>query len=314
MFSKMKRMVSLLYRIIKVLDTLITKNYNFSMLNFSLRRGFTLAEVLITLAIIGIVVAIAIPTVVQKVGDMQNKTLWKKKYSEVVQAYTEVIQNNYNMCVNNSGDYNIATKCHYVGDGRSAARTTLSPEFVNAMAKHFKYVNSCGFPQYGEAEYCSYYYHKWTGLCGGAATYSFYGSLISGSINEDDLPTRPTNCGSQVGVYTGWDFNKKALLLQDGAVVYFGGHAAPMITVDVNGFQKGPNILGKDLFAIMLNENWIRALGAEGTFNKAANGDTCECGKEYGVERGQGFLGSSDLLNGTQVSGACCSYKYIVEK
>ena len=68
------------------------------------------------------------------------------------------------------------------------------------------------------------------------------------------------------------------------------------------------------MFAIMLNENWIRPIGADGTFNKNVNGETCECGKEYGVESAQGFLGSSDLLNGTQLSGACCSYKYLTEK
>ena len=278
------------------------------------RAAFTLAEVLITLAIIGIVAAMTIPTLSQKISDMQNKAIWKKKFSEISQVYTAVKLDNYSLCVNNSGDYNVPAKCRYPGDGLYVERTTMSPEFVNAMIKHFKVIDTCGFPQYGESAYCNNYLDKWNGLCGGAAAYSFYGSLISGTFKN--LPTASTYCNNAQlnGLYTGWDLSKKAILLQDGSVIYFGGHGAPMISVDVNGFQKGPNVVGRDMFAIMLNENWIRPIGADGTFNKNVNGETCGCGKEYGIEKAQGFLGSGDLLTGTQLSGACCSYKYLTEK
>ena len=278
------------------------------------RAAFTLAEVLITIGIIGIVAALTIPTLAQKIGDMQNKAIWKKKFSEISQVYTAVKLDNYSLCVNNSGDYNVPAKCRYPDDGLYAERTTMSPEFVNAMVKHFKVIDTCGFPQYGESAYCNNYLDKWNGLCGGAAAYSFYGSLISGTFKN--LPTASTYCNNAQlnGLYSGWDLSKKAILLQDGSVIYFGGHGAPMISVDVNGFQKGPNVVGRDMFAIMLNENWIRPIGADGTFNKNVNGETCGCGKEYGIEKAQGFLGSGDLLTGTQLSGACCSYKYLTEK
>ena len=282
--------------------------------DFKKKIAFTLAEVLITLGIIGIVAAMTIPTLSQKIGDIQNKAIWKKKYSEIVQAYTAVKQDNLRLCVNASEDYNVYSPCHYIGDGLWEARTTMSPQFVNAMVKHFKVIDTCGFPQYGESRYCNNYLDKWNGLCGGAAGYSFYGSLISGTF--ENLPTGQSYCNNAElnGLYMGWDINKKAILLPDNSVIYFGGSAAPMISVDVNGFQKGPNVVGRDMFAIMLNENWIRPIGADGTFNKNVNGETCECGKEYGVESAQGFLGSTDLLNGTQLSGACCSYKYLTEK
>ncbi len=278
------------------------------------KAAFTLAEVLITLGIIGIVAAMTIPTLSQKIGDMQNKAIWKKKFSEISQVYTAVKLDNYSLCVNNSGDYNVPAKCRYPDDGLYAVRTTMSPEFVNAMVKHFKVIDTCGFPQYGESAYCNNYLDKWNGLCGGAAAYSFYGSLISGTFKN--LPTSSSSCNNAQlnGLYTGWDLSKKAILLQDGSVIYFGGHGAPIIAVDVNGFQKGPNVVGRDMFAIMLNENWIRPIGADGTFNKNVNGETCGCGKEYGIEKAQGFLGSGDLLTGRQLSGACCSYKYLNEK
>ena len=64
---------------------------------------------------------------------------------------------------------------------------------------------------------------------------------------------------------------------------------------------------GKDLFVVMLTDDWIKPIGADGTFNKNANGDVCECSKDVGAEGGQGFLDSTNLLDGTALSGACCS-------
>ena len=177
------------------------------------RAAFTLAEVLITLAIIGIVAAMTIPTLSQKISDMQNKAIWKKKFSEISQVYAAVKLDNYSLCVNNSGDYNVPAKCRYPGDGLYVVRTTMSPEFVNAMVKHFKVIDTCGFPQYGESRYCNNYLDKWYGLCGGATPYSFYGSLISGTFKN--LPTASTYCNNAQlnGLYSGWDLSKKSNLI-----------------------------------------------------------------------------------------------------
>jgi len=45
------------------------------------KNAFTLAEVLVTLAIIGVVAALTIPSLVTRVQDIQYKTAWKKNYS-----------------------------------------------------------------------------------------------------------------------------------------------------------------------------------------------------------------------------------------
>ncbi len=44
------------------------------------KKGFTLAEVLITLGIIGIIAAMTIPTLLQNTDEAQLKTAWKKAY------------------------------------------------------------------------------------------------------------------------------------------------------------------------------------------------------------------------------------------
>lgn len=48
--------------------------------------GFTLAEVLITLAVIGVVAAMTLPIVINKINDMQFKVAYKKAYSDLSQV------------------------------------------------------------------------------------------------------------------------------------------------------------------------------------------------------------------------------------
>ncbi len=55
------------------------------------KRGFTLAEVLITLAIIGVVAALTIPSVVRNYQELQYKTAYKKAYSDLSRAFASAI-------------------------------------------------------------------------------------------------------------------------------------------------------------------------------------------------------------------------------
>lgn len=56
-------------------------NYNSGMRNYTLIKGFTLSEVLITLVIIGIVAALTIPTISKNIQHAVLKNQFKKFYS-----------------------------------------------------------------------------------------------------------------------------------------------------------------------------------------------------------------------------------------
>lgn len=64
--------------------------------NFKMKKNkaFTLAEVLITLGIIGVIAAITIPTLMQKTNDIETVTALKETFSILSQAYTRAVQDN----------------------------------------------------------------------------------------------------------------------------------------------------------------------------------------------------------------------------
>lgn len=57
-------------------------------------RGFTLAEVLITLGIIGVVAALTIPTLIKNYQKKAATTAAKKAYSTLSQAYLQILKEN----------------------------------------------------------------------------------------------------------------------------------------------------------------------------------------------------------------------------
>lgn len=264
----------------------------------SRKTAFTLAEILITLGIIGVVAAITMPTLINNIQDKQFKTKWKKEYSVISNIFQEILKENIE--INYENEYN------YVGNN-------FSDEFIDYMKAKLNVVDSCGNRQQSSCDYFNYTNphtqsvckYKWSGV---ANLYSRYKALGS-NIN--------TNEYAEHGIYA-YNFGRVALLLNDGSAVYFGGtHGGPWIVVDVNNFTQGPNEFGRDVFVIKVRSNpntnthWLRPMGAEDTFNKSINGEICECSKDKGAKTGTYLAGPAG--EGEVISGVCCSAKYLFE-
>ena len=87
------------------------------------RKGFTLAEILITLTVIGVVAALTIPTLLQKTNDAELKTALKRDYG--ILAAGKLIANN---------------------NGGSLANVAFSyDQLKNLFLPHFNYIKTCYF-------------------------------------------------------------------------------------------------------------------------------------------------------------------------
>ena len=185
-----------------------------------------MAEVLITLGIIGIVAAMTLPSLINNKKNKELETAFKKNYSVISQAL--------NMYYAQNGE---KLTPEYVGDRK------LKPTLVNYM----KVLQDCGWgysststsciPNYNDPDRNSQVYKNFTGT-------------NNISLNLFDDGQFILNDGSLI------------LLENNGPV----NNNKMYISVDVNGYLKNPNRLGHDLFMFQIdNKGNLLPMGAEGT-------------------------------------------------
>lgn len=73
--------------------------------------GFTLAEVLITLVVIGVIAALTISTLMKNTQDAEFKTAYKKAFSVISQALLSA--NNDNALLSSPGNYSAETMTNF---------------------------------------------------------------------------------------------------------------------------------------------------------------------------------------------------------
>lgn len=186
--------------------------------NHFYRKGFTLAEVLITLGIIGVVCALTIPSLMQKTQDKELRTAWKKAYSELSQAQEQLNQ-----------DYsgNMYGECNDFDD------KCLRDLFVTKI----KTIKSCDSDAV-------------TNGC--QANSIFLDGSTTGDlkINDTHWPTIITASAYSIK----FRFHLKDCIPDGGG---YTGLPCGWMQVDVNGLKK-PNVAGKDIFFINLLKYRLR--------------------------------------------------------
>ena len=265
------------------------------------RAAFTLAEVLITLGIIGIVAVMTLSTVISKIQDKQNIAKWKKEYSVINNAFNEVVADGVTIC--NHTQYG-----HCNGQ-------SYTDEFLEAIQAKLRIIDYCGVSSsvVSEDKVCDYYNsdwyekyakYRWSGVANIYSRYKAFGGRTE------------SNPGYSAYGVNAYNFYKLALLLTDGAVIYFGElWSGPWIVVDVNNFQKGPNEFGRDVFVIRVssdiikNKHYIAPAGSEKIYEDNASLNN----PSYGITGCSKDIGKQKSNTVYEVAGSGCSAKYLLE-
>ena len=206
--------------------------------------AFTLAEVLITLVVIGVIAAITVPILNQASQEQQHKSALKKTFSSLSQAfrlaYGYTFYDNYldwDYAHSNSFTEEVANNLrNYINITKVCGRQLENNEcFAPAKAKNGKPAT----------------YFTETGFAGNFAhLYTF--ALSDGTSVALDVWLK-SSIKSLVGV-------EKDLIVENDNLV---------MLVDVNG-QKGPNVVGKDVHFFVLTSKGLVPAGAD---NHSANCD-----------------------------------------
>lgn len=191
------------------------------------QHGFTLAEVLITLGIIGVVAAMTIPTLIQKQREAATVTALKKAYSTLSSAYTLAVQEN-----------GTPDNWQLGGMNNTAGMDNLN----SIMSKYLKVTKNCGR---NDGCFPNEIYKDLNGVD------SVYGNFYS-----DGHPKMVLSDGTLLLMFQwrgdcDWDWGSTPALKSVCGPFY----------VDINGAKK-PNQIGVDLFGFIYTKYGVVPLGA----------------------------------------------------
>lgn len=211
------------------------------------KLGFTLAEVLITLGIIGIVAALTIPSLMANYQKTQYVTGLKKAYAEITEALKLM-----------ANDHGCADNLECVGLFKDGSTAGVNEALGNEFKKYFKLAKDCG-TTYNAADestkcltdsFSNNYDGSSSGKGGGRADLNSEDAGNYNFITADGfaISLRSDTCENDlVPAETNLNLNK----------------VCGDITIDVNGF-KGPNNAGRDLFVFWITNGKSPILYPEG--------------------------------------------------
>ena len=194
------------------------------------KKAFTLAEVLITLGIIGVVAAMTIPTLMKNYQTQVLKSQLKKNMSAVSNALQRA-------AIDNGGSLAGYSTITWNTD-------TISEDLINFIKPYFAYTKICYISQLNAS--CRPVNTDYTTYTGGSI------SAIAGGVQPINEPLMVLNDGTILYFFTYYLFNPTCT--STGITSTKDGCGS--VIIDVNG-AKGPNQTGVDTFMF-----WIGSRGA----------------------------------------------------
>lgn len=191
--------------------------------------GFTLAEVLITLGIIGIVAEITVPVLYNNMVTRQTVSMLKKENSILSQAYTLAVQDN-----GSTPDMWISSQT--ISDPQSAL------DISDKLSPYLKVIKNCG--------------HSAGCLPG------LYSGLNASSYDFDNTYTDSAKMQLSDGtilIIRSWGSGNAQ---NNAGTSQYLQNVVAAIFVDINGL-KGPNTYGRDMFRFYLTKYGIVPSGTQ---------------------------------------------------
>lgn len=230
------------------------------MKNISL-KAFTLAEILLTLLVIGVVASIVVPQLINDAQDAELKVAWKKQFANL-SAVSRLI------LLDNAGSFeNITYKFNH-------------DQLKNLFIAHLNTSKICGGDYVVRTTYANCWHDQ-------------YGQLgVTKFFNKNDLAVNQTPLGAgSAGVITAdgtfllFTYQDNTCKSSDSLFTSTNNEGLSnlcgWITVDVNGF-KGPNQVGKDIFGLWVAEKNLIPYGTKNLKNTCTTTSTgMGCSAKY---------------------------------
>lgn len=211
------------------------------------RFAFTLAEVLITLGIIGVVAAITIPVLIQNYQDKVLISQTKKAYSTFNNMLVLAQQDN-GTPGDNSETFPKGVQTNVVVDrlAKYLQGSKVCYSKSTAECKQYYYEMAYGIPQYNNDDETKY----------GSADY--YVRLILDNGMIFNISSNKAGCELTTYTETRTDSDGKVVYNEDGSPQTFTyqSDTCANVVMDVNGV-KGPNQYGRDVYHLWVHSNKV---------------------------------------------------------
>ena len=195
-----------------------------------MKKGFTLAETLITIGIIGVVAALTLPGVISDYNKKIYATQAKKFYNQLSNAFA------LTMADKNIDDFHDSRLLRSTENFNSGEVSGTAGDFIR---KHFLSQEDCGTL---------------------SAAYSYARCSVNGNNYTNLGKSWSGNLNSLVNsYYVGSPSQYYCVISNTGALVCmrpFATHEyTAYVLVDVNGPKQKPNMTGRDLFFFKVSKN-----------------------------------------------------------